>query len=102
MADLFDRLFGTGEGEGDVPVHGFAAALIDYAAGETSRAQIVGYWGLDASAEADLDVLCDAIDGMAAAARVQFCVEFHAVAMIAEIGVKYETKGTFAARLGLV
>ncbi len=100
MADLFDRLYPE-EGE-NIAVHYFFAALVDYAAGQTTRQQIVDYWDLDAEAQADLDTLCDHIDGLGSAtAKMAFGVELHAVLMFAEAGAKYTTKATFKARLGL-
>jgi hypothetical protein len=94
MADLYDRLYPGGDVE-NVPVHAFHAAIVDYAAGETTRTQIVAVWGLDAEAEGDLDTLCDAVDALGSGdAKVRFAVELHAVMVLAE--------GAFAARLGLV
>ena len=60
MPDLFDRLF-PGAEEPNIAVHAFMAAITDYIAGETTRAQIVSTWNLDSSAESDLDILCDYI-----------------------------------------
>ena len=60
MTDLFDRLFPE---DGDnIPIHYFYSALVDYVTRNTTRAQIVAYWSLDAEAEANLDVLCDDLD----------------------------------------
>jgi len=101
MADLFDRLF-PGPDTENIAVHYFFAALVDYAAGETTRAQIIAYWSLDADAQVDLNVLCNAIDALdTSIAKVAFGTELHAVLMFAEAGAKYNTKATFRARLGL-
>jgi len=100
MADLFDRLFPE-SGE-NVAVHYFFAAIVDYAAGETTRQQIVNWWSFDSEAEANLDVLCDAIDDLNKKTdKLAFGEELHAVMMFAEAGAKYTTKAAFKARLGL-
>lgn len=101
MADLFDRLFPASPGEDNIAVHYFWASIVDYTAGETSRAEIIAYWNLDAEAQTDLGVLCDALDGMSVAQEVVFLQNFHAVMNIAEGGAKYATKAAFRARLGL-
>jgi hypothetical protein len=102
MTDLFDRLYPTDPSEENIAVHYFFAALVDYAMGYTTRAQIVNYWSLDTDAEADLDVLCDAIDALSGSiAKLSYATELHSVMMFAAAGAKYTTKATFAARLGL-
>lgn len=102
MADLFDRLFPTDSNEENIAVHYLFSALVDYAYGQTTRAQIIAYWSLDVDVQADLTVLCDAIDALVGnVAKVAFATELHAVMMFAEAGAKYDTKATFAARLGL-
>lgn len=102
MADLFDRLFPQGEDRsGKIAVHTFRAALGDYAAGNTTRTEIVNYFGLDAEAQTDLDVLLAAIDGKTALGKAGFLIELHDVMMIAEAGAKYTTKAAFRARLGI-
>ena len=101
MADLFDRLFPVGMEE-NISIHAFAAAIIDYMAGETTRAQIIAYWSLDASAQADLNTLCDATDALPTKAdKIQFAIELDAVMLLAAEGAKYTTKSAFATRLGL-
>ena len=101
MADLFDRLFPT-DGSENIAVHYFYSAIVDYAAGETTRQQIIDYWALDAEAQADLNTLCDAVDALSGKAnKLAFGAELHAVLMFAEAGAKYTTKSAFRARLGL-
>lgn len=101
MADLFDRLFPTGEGE-NIAVHAFMAAITDYIAGETTKAQIIGAWSLDAEAQADLTVLCNFIDGLSTKAeKIVFALEFDGVMLLAAHGLKYTTKSAFKVRLGL-
>lgn len=102
MPDLFDRLFPSDPGEDNIAVHYLFSALVDYAAGETTRTQIVNYWSLDADAQADLNVLCDAIDALGTpTAKMAWGTEFHAVLMFAEAEAKYNTKAAFRTRLGL-
>lgn len=101
MADLFDRLFPV---DGEAPrlsVHYFRAAMGDYTAGYTTRAQIIAFWELDAEAQADLNVLCNAIDGMTDLQQATFLLELHDVMMIAEAGAKYTDKASFRTRMGL-
>ena len=101
MADLFDRLF-TEDAIDNIPVHYFFAALVDYAAGETTRQQIINYWSMDSEAQTDLNTLCDHIDGLGTAtAKMAFGTELHAVMMFAEAGAKYNIKAAFRTRLGL-
>jgi hypothetical protein len=101
MADLFDRLFPFDENEKGLGVHYFFSALVDYAAGETTRQQIIDHWSFDSEAQADLNTLCDHIDGLTTTQKMVFGVELHAVMMFAEAGVKYNTKSAFRTRLGL-
>lgn len=102
MPDLFDRLFPTDPDADNIPVHHFFSALVDYAAGYTTRAQITAYWNLDADAQVDLNTMCDHIDGLPSAiAKVAWGTELHAVLMFSEAGAKYNTKATFRTRLGL-
>lgn len=101
MTDLFDRLFPASSDTPNIPVHVFFSALVDYARGEMTRAQIVAWATLDAEAEADLDVLCDEIDSRNATQKRVFAIELHSVLMLAEAEVKYTTKAAFQATLGL-
>jgi len=101
MADLFDRLFPADETE-NIPVHGFHAAIADYVAGETTRSQIVTVWELDTEAQADLDILLMAADGLINLdAKLRFVLELGAVMTLAELGLKYTSKSDFRTRLGL-
>jgi hypothetical protein len=102
MADLFDRLFPASVEEENIAVHSFAAAIIDYMAGETTRAQIISYWSLDTEARNDLNGLCDAIDALGTQVdKIRFALEFDAVMLMAAHGAKYTTKSAFKTRLGI-
>jgi uncharacterized membrane protein len=101
MTDLYERLFDPVEGEENVAVHYFRAALGDYATGNTTRTEIVNYWSLDTEAQTDLDVLLGEIDSSNALQKAVFLLELHDVLMITEAGAKYQTKDLFKARLGL-
>ena len=100
MTTLFERFFPTDPDVENIAVHAFQAALIDYGTGYTTRLQITNHWSLDSESAAQLDVLCDAVDGMAAMQKVVFASELHAVLLIASAGVKYTTEEPFHARLG--
>lgn len=101
MADLFERLFPDDPREPNIPIHTFRAALGDYAAGHTTRTEIVTFWELDDEAQIDLDVLLTNLDGLTGTQRALFLLQLHDVLMIAETGAKYTTKQTFRERLGL-
>ena len=101
MPDLYDRLFDEDSEIGNIAVHSFRAALGDYATGNTTRAQIVNYWNLDASAQVDLDVLLARIDSFNNLQKAGFLLELHDVMLITEEGAKYQTKAEFKTRMGL-
>ena len=98
MTDLFDRIFTEDD---NIAIHSFRAALGDYAAGFTTRAEIVNYWSLDSEAQVDLDVLLGKIDSSSNLQKAGFLLALHDVMMIAEEGAKYTTKAAFKTRLGL-
>ena len=100
--DLFERLFPTDTETGNIAVHAFMAAITDYIAGETTRAQITAAWSLDAEAQVDLTALYNHIDGLSTKAdKVVFALEFDAVMLLAAHGLKYTTKSVFKTRLGI-
>jgi len=101
MTDLYERLFEPEEGVENIAVHYFRAALGDYATGNTTRAEIVGYWSLDTEAQTDLDVLLTRIDAAPNLGKAIFLLELHDVLMITEAGAKYQTKALFRTRMGL-
>lgn len=102
MADLFDRMFPADPSyELKIPVEFFGSAINDYAMGYTTRPQIINFFNLDAEAQADLAVLCDAIDLKNPNERVIFCFDLLCVCRIVESGARYTTKATFRDRLGL-
>jgi len=103
MADLYDRLFPAEVDpiEAKIPVHTFRAALGDYAAGYTTRNELVVYWSLDAAAQTDLDVLLGQIDASNALQKAMFLLQLHDVLLITEAGAKYQTKADFRTRMGL-
>ena len=102
MADLFERLFPAGSEVENIAIHSFHAAVVDYIAGETTRAQIVSYWSLDSEAETDLDNFLDAADALSGITnKLAFAAELDAVMKMGEEGAKYTTKLEFKTRLGL-
>lgn len=101
MPDLYDRLFVESADYDSIAVHSSRAALGDYAAGYTTRTQIVNYWDLDAEAQIDLDVLLARLDAASPLEKVLFLLEYHDVALITEEGAKYQTKAEFKTRMGL-
>jgi len=102
MADLFDRLFPADTTEENIPVHAFMAAITDYIAGETTRNQIIACWVLDASAQVDLNALCDNIDDIVQKInKIVFALELDSTMILCEGGLKYITKTAFKNRLGI-
>ena len=99
MADLFDRLFTISEDYPQIAVHYFYAALSDMAAGKSTKSEIVTGFSLDATAEAQLDTLIAAYQN--ATDKNRWLHELHSVMMLAEAGLKYRTKLSFATRMGL-
>lgn len=99
MADLFERVI---EDDGDIAIHTFYAALVDYADGGITRNQIIAGFSLDASATTDLDAILTAIDGETGVVnKLRWGEVFHAVALLAVTGQIYNTKASFKTRLGL-
>jgi len=103
MADLFERLFIHTDDQPNISVHVFWGALCDYVDGQnTTRAEIIALWELDAEAQADLHVLCDALDAAAGAVdKLVIMIRLHTVMLIAEQGLRYNTRTAFRNRLGL-
>ncbi|MCK5611179.1 hypothetical protein KAR91_55410 [Candidatus Pacearchaeota archaeon] len=101
MSDLFERLFPSGIGASGIGAHTFRAAIGDYAAGYTTKTQIIGFFALDSEAQTDLTVLCNAIDSKTPLEKAGFLLELHDVLMLADVEAKYTTKSDFRNRLGL-
>lgn len=99
MATLFDRLFTDSVDYEKVPVHYFFSALVDFASGNSTKAQIVSAFGLDAQSEAQLDTLISGYQN--ATDKTRWLEELHAVMMLSEGKYKYTTVQDFAARMGL-
>jgi len=101
MADLFERIFVGDASYEKIGVHTFHAVLVDLIEGGSTRAQVISGLNLDAEAEAQFDVLIAKIQSVGSLAeKHRFANEFHAVGMIAEVGLKYTTKIAFKTRLG--
>lgn len=79
---LLEKL--TGEVQPKLPVHQFYSALIEWDAGETTRATIVTHFNLDASDEVDLDWLKGKFD--ASLNKREFAERIHGIFMLAETG----------------
>lgn len=108
MTDLFDRMFPDPDDQTTqkIPIHPFRAGLDDYAAGYTTRAQIIAGFNMDAEATADLDVLLGQINTILGGPNpvvnvMRWMQEFESVCRLCEDDLKYTTKGDFATRLGL-
>ena len=100
--DLYDMLFGDVDGDYIINVHNFEAAIVEYMAGEVTRAQIMGALGLSGQAEADMNTVLDAVDALSTVQqKLVFVGEMNAVNHLAEQGLRYTTKAAYAARMGL-
>jgi len=102
MADLFDRIFVRDVSYEKIAVHTFHAVLVDLIEGGSTRIQVIDGLSLDAEAVVQFDVLIAKIQSVGTLAQMhRFANEFHAVGLLAEIGLKYTTKSAFKTRLGL-
>ena len=99
MYNLFQRLFISSTAYEKIAVHAFYSALVDFAAGYTTKAQIITVFILDATAEANLDSLIAAYQ--VSTDKNQWLQELHAVMCLAEAELKYNSGPAFAARMGL-
>ena len=99
MATLYDRLFTPSADYDKIPCHILYSALVDLATGDSTKAQLIAAFSLDASAEAQLDLLVTAY--LASSNKNQWLQELHAVMMLSEWGLKYTTPTSFATRMGL-
>lgn len=107
--DLFDTIInpdfdaqGNLISPGNITSRMLYVAMVDYAAGETTRNQIVAAFSLTPEQTTDLDALLAHIDAAATpAAKVVFILQFEAVMEIALLGLKYTDKPSFKARLGI-
>ena len=99
MATLYDRLFVPSNDYGKIPCHIFYAALVDMATGNSSKEQLVTAFSLDASSEAQFDTLITAYQN--STNKNQWLQELHAVMMLAEWELKYNSPSAFATRMGL-
>lgn len=97
MADLFDRVLSITH---DIAIHEFEAALLDYMAGQTNRAQLISAFSLDTEATAQLDTLLNKITAITTKGnKVGFITEFGAILALSEAQRKYTTKNSFNTRL---
>jgi hypothetical protein len=95
--DLFDRVLSSTH---DIAIHEFEAALVDYMAGQTTRAQIIAAYSLDAEATVQLDSLLNKIAALGTKTdKVGFITEFKAIMILAEAGRKYTSRTLFSTRL---
>lgn len=99
MANLFQRLFIDSIDYESISVHYFYAAIVDLAAGETTKQQIITAFNLDTDAEGNLDSLITAYQN--STNKQQWLHELHAVMCLAEGGLKYVDGPSFATRMGL-
>jgi hypothetical protein len=100
--DLYDSLFDP-ESTADFGIHALEAAIVEYATGNATRAQIATVLGMDPEAVSDLDTLLDALDALPSTVeKLVFMQEMQAV----NIGHEeewpgYQTKAQYVNRLGL-
>lgn len=107
--DLFDTIIdpefdvdGNLVSPGNITSRMLYVAMVDYAAGQTTRNQIVAAMSLTAEQTADLDALLAQVDAMPnIVAKMAFLLQFEAVMEIAMLGYKYTDKLSFKTRLGI-
>ncbi|MCB0257041.1 MAG: hypothetical protein KDI55_25255 [Anaerolineae bacterium] len=102
---LIDRLAGLGDPEANqkLSVNAFHSAMYELAAGVVTKAQVVSYFELDASEEAELDWLIGRYNAQPnAAAKERFIELLRVVFILAEAQVPgYTTNAALVARLTL-
>lgn len=104
MADLFERCFPENvfTATNTISLHLLEAAVIDYVTGNTTRQQMINHWNLDPEAVTQLDKLLDWIDAKPTTIeKIVAMMEWSAVNIMAQEGLKYNTPAAYAARLGL-
>lgn len=83
---LIERLAGL-QGENKLAAHQFYAALLEFAEGAATRAQLVSFFGMDATDEADLDYLVARYQAQPNdLAKVKFLLRVEGVFLLAEDG----------------
>ena len=103
MPNLYERLFPDDNLGNNISVHLFTAAVVDYAAGQTTRQEIITHFALDASAQTDLTALLDTLDAQGGTAnKLLWIIQFDSVNIMAEQRAKYRTRAAYAQRLGIV
>lgn len=103
MTDLYDRLFPQFPEADKVAVRPFCAMLSEYVEGHASRQSIVDYPTLQGKEVDDLDAILARLDALRTKAdKERWIAAFEAVAILAETGVRYTDKQSFALRLGLL
>jgi hypothetical protein len=104
MTDLYDRLFPQfPEDGGKVAVRPLCAMLSEYVDGRVSRQSIVEYPKLKGQEVADLDAILSRLDAIRTRTeKERWIATFEGVCVLAETGVRYTDKQSFALRLGLV
>lgn len=102
MTDLYDRLFPQFEDGQKLAVKPLCSVLEEYIQGYMTGLEVLRYVNLDGDATADLRRILVMLDSLhSAPAKDRWLRGFEAVCMLAEHGVRYGTKASFATRLGL-
>ena len=107
--DLFDTIInpdfdanGQLISPGNITSRILYVAMVDYAAGQTTRNQIVAAFSLTPEQTTDLDALLAQINARPTAeGKMVFIGQFEAVMEIALLGLKYTDKASFKTRLGI-
>lgn len=107
--DLFDTIInpdfdvdGNLLSPGNITSRMLYVAMVDYAAGQTTRNQIVAAFSMTVEQTTDLDALLAEIDARATPeAKMIYIAQFEAVMEIALLGLKYTDKPSFKTRLGI-
>lgn len=94
MAGIYERITSTGEApEPKIPVHAFGAALREWARGNITKADLVGAFSLDATAQNELDAIATKYGGLTGDfARASFVVLLEDALILAEAGLYSKAK----------
>jgi hypothetical protein len=110
---LFDKLMNTSEQDIKVPIHGIMAALQEWSEGAITRQQVIDFFELEVTDEADLDWMKSKYD--AATDKIHLLMVMHRILLLGEIesGLRnsvsyagtfldYDQKASFVARINAI
>lgn len=103
MANLVERIIGIGITDANPKIsgHQFMAALAELGYGYVTRSQVIAGFGITAEEESDLDWIINKLSPMNQLSRAMCLEELHNVILLAEAGLRYNTRASFVDRINL-